>query len=101
MNSKQDDRVTDREKNLIAMGAAMGGGCRTCSDKLYQLAVSLNIPEGEMAAAFRLGLEAKAEAVRTMEAKISSLLDDRGEPKRAVSGEGLQALSPLVRIASF
>lgn len=101
MNSNQDDHLTDREKNLIAMGAAMGGGCRTCADKLHRLAVSLNIPEGEMAGAFHLGLEAKAEAVGTMEAKISSLLDDHGERKQAVSGEGPHALSPLVRIASF
>ncbi len=51
MNIEQDDRLTNEEKNLVAMGAAMGAGCRTCADKLYALALSLNIPEAMMVTA--------------------------------------------------
>ncbi len=101
MNSNQDDHLTDREKNLIAMGAAMGAGCRTCADKLYKLAVSLKIPEEEMGTAFKLGLDAKGEAVRTMGAKISALMGADGVLNRAMPESGLHELSSLVRIASF
>jgi|WetSurMetagenome_2_1015567.scaffolds.fasta_scaffold1591233_1 hypothetical protein len=44
MNSKQEDHLTNEEKNLIAMGA----GCRTCADKFHGIALSLKIPEKEM-----------------------------------------------------
>ena len=101
MNGNEENHLTDQEKNLIAMGAAMGGGCRTCADKLYKLALSLKIPKEEMAMAFDLGLAAKAEAVRTMEAKISSLVDGKAQNTRAVPEGGRQKLSSLVRIASF
>ncbi|MDD5168678.1 MAG: hypothetical protein PHN75_07665, partial [Syntrophales bacterium] len=101
MNDIKGDHLTDQEKNLIAMGAAMGAGCRTCADKLYKLAVSLRIPEEEMVMAFKLGLTAKAEAVRTMEAKISALMHDDSLQNSVASEVGPHRLSSLVRIASF
>jgi len=100
MNIEQDDRLTNEEKNLVAMGAAMGAGCRTCADKLYTLALSLNIPEAMMVTAFDGGLAAKAQAVRTMEAKISALTGDKRRKDGSASGCS-QKLSSLVRIASF
>ena len=101
MNDKQGDHLTDQEKNLIAMGAAMGGGCRTCADKLVKVALSLKIPKEEMAMAFDFGLTAKTEAVRTMEAKISSLVDAKARDGASAPEAGRQKLSSLVRIASF
>ncbi len=101
MNIEQDDRLTNEEKNLVAMGAAMGAGCRTCADKLYTLALSLNIPEAMMVMALDGGLAAKAQAVRTMEAKISALTGDKRRKNGSASEGYSQKLSSLVRIASF
>ena len=38
MNNFLENRMSDREKTLAAMGAAMAGGCRTCAEKLYEIA---------------------------------------------------------------
>ena len=100
MNSAQDDHLTDREKTLVAMGAAMGAGCRTCADKLYGIAVSLKIPEAEMVMALNGGLEAKSQALRTMEAKVSALIRGTGA-KGTSASEGCGKLLSLVRLASF
>ena len=35
--------LSDGEKSLIAMGAAMGAGCRTCADKLHRIALDQNL----------------------------------------------------------
>ena len=100
MNKNQEDHLTNQEKNLIAMGAAMGAGCRTCADKLYETALSLKIPENEMLKAFDLGLDAKAEAVKTMKAKISSLIGDDKVDNTMVTEKFTQKLASLIRIAS-
>ncbi len=100
MNGNQGDHLTNQEKNLIAMGAAMGAGCRTCADKLYEAAISLKITEKDMLRAFHLGLEAKAEAVETMKAKISALIG--GDKVGNMVSEGYpRRLTSLMRIASF
>jgi len=101
MNQDREDHLTNREKSLVAMGAAMGAGCRTCADKLYEVALSLKIPEAEMLQAFRAGLDAKAQAVGTMKAKVSGLVG--GDPGDGVSSpQGLPGtLESLVRIASL
>ena len=100
MNSEQNDHLTDREKTLVAMGAAMGAGCRTCADKLYGIAVSLKIPEAEMVMALNGGIEAKFQAVGTMEAKVCALVGGAGPEAPPLSG-GAGKLLSLVRIASF
>jgi hypothetical protein len=101
MDKNQEQHLTNQEKNLIAMSAAMGAGCRQCADKLYGVAMSLTIPEKEMLRAFQWGLDAKAEAIGTMRMKISELLgNDTGIDARdpdVSSGK----LAALARIASF
>ncbi|MCG6533163.1 MAG: hypothetical protein L7F78_00435 [Syntrophales bacterium LBB04] len=101
MNPLQEDHLTNEEKNLIAMGAAMGAGCRTCADKLHGVALSLKIPEEEMLKAFHLGLIAKSEAVKTMTTKIATLIGDHQETNPSVSEGGMKKLTSLARIASF
>lgn len=98
METIQDSQLSNQEKTLITMGAAMGAGCRTCADKLYDAAISLNIPKDEMLKAFLLGLDAKAAAVKTMQEKVSALMTDgnAGNPK-----EFSDRLSSLIRMASF
>lgn len=101
MEKNQEYHLTNQEKNLIAMSAAMGAGCRQCADKLYGVATSLKMPEKEMLRAFQLGLDAKAEAIGTMRMKISELMgNDKGIDARDpdVSSKKLAALA---RIASF
>lgn len=98
METIQDNQLSNREKTLIAMGAAMGGGCRTCADKLHQMAVSLDIPGEEMLKAFLLGLEAKEAAVRTMKQKVASLMGDFSSEK---TGELSEKLTSMIRMASF
>jgi hypothetical protein len=101
MNRNQEDHLTNQEKNLVAMGAAMGAGCRTCADKLYEIALSLKIPKNEMLKAFNLGLDAKAEAVKTMEVKISSLIGDDKMDNTMVTERFTQNFASLIRVASF
>lgn len=93
-----DRQLSNKEKTLISMGAAMGGGCRTCADKLYEAANSLSIPKEEMLKAFLLGLDAKADAVKTMKNKVSALLSDvnTGSTK-----DFSPQLTSMIRITSF
>jgi hypothetical protein len=98
MNNFQDDHLTSEEKTLIAMGAAIGGGCRTCSEKLYAVATSQKIPPNDMLKAFLCGLDARTEAIKTMKTKISTLIGD----DKAIGTDGYpQKLATLTRIASF
>ena len=98
MDNFLEDRISDREKTLAAMGAAMAGGCRKCADKLYEIAQSLGIAETEIGKAFQTGLEAKSEAADTMREKASSLV---GTPDKSPGGGQDGKLSFFVRIASF
>jgi alkylhydroperoxidase/carboxymuconolactone decarboxylase family protein YurZ len=101
MNLKEEQHLSNELKNLIAMGAAMGAGCRTCADKLHGIAQSLNIPEGEMFKAFQMGLSAKAEAVKTMSGKISTLMGNGSEEKKTGFDGCLKSMAAMARIASF
>jgi hypothetical protein len=98
METIHDHQLSDQEKSLIAMGAAMGAGCRTCADKLYKIAVSLNIPKAKMLTAFLLGLDAKAAAVKTMQEKVSALIADGNvDDTKEFSGN----LAAMIHLASF
>jgi hypothetical protein len=97
MDHRQATQLSNPEKNLIAMGAAMGGGCRTCADKLYGTAVAMNIEKRQMLNAFVLGLEAKIEAIKTMQAKVKQILGENEKQDGVVSED----LVSLIRIASF
>jgi alkylhydroperoxidase/carboxymuconolactone decarboxylase family protein YurZ len=101
MENIQENHLTNREKNLVAMSAAMGSGCRQCADKLYGVAVSLTIPEKEMLMAFQWGLDAKAEAIGTMRAKVSELLGDSKGIDAQATVASSKKLATLARIASF
>ncbi len=100
MDKVLKDHLSPREKTLVAMGAAMTGGCRKCADKLHGIALSLGIPESEMLKAFRAGLDARSKASVTMREKVSSLLG-AGLPAITELEEDSGILSSLIRIASF
>ncbi len=104
----QENQLSNPEKNLIAMGAAMGGGCRKCADKLYDLALGMKIPEQEVQRAFQWGLDAKDQTAGTLRAKVDELLGtcctgESGQKTEASAGKTgpAEKLMPLVRIASF
>ena len=59
MMKETKEWLNDGEKTLIAMGAAMGAGCRTCADKLYRIALDQNLSREEILTAFLEGLEGK------------------------------------------
>jgi alkylhydroperoxidase/carboxymuconolactone decarboxylase family protein YurZ len=98
METIQNNQLSNQEKTLISMGAAMGAGCRTCADKLYDVAISLNIPKAEMLKAFLLGLDAKTAAVKTMQEKVSALMDDGNASN---TKEFPPKLASMIRMASF
>ena len=105
----QENPLSNPEKNLIAMGAAMGAGCRKCADKLYALAVGMKISDRQTREACQWGLDAKTQAVGTMRAKVDDLLSaccgrsDGGQKAGGPAGtrQNADKLMPLVRIASF
>ena len=66
--------MNEKERTLIAMGAAMGAGCRKCAEGLLDSGKSLKIPAKDIRKAFEMGLNAKAETVNTMRAAVSSML---------------------------
>jgi hypothetical protein len=92
--------IKNSENTMIAMGAAMGGGCRKCAENLYRMALDQNISPEDMFTAFLRGLEAKVEAVNTMREKVRSLLGDRQFANDSSSGKE-QKLASLIRIAAF
>ncbi len=98
METIQTHQLSNQEKTLITMGAAMGAGCRTCADKLYEMATSLNISKAEMLKAFLLGLDAKQAAVETMREKVAALMADE---HRDEGKEFPKHLTALIRMASF
>lgn len=79
MENIEGQHMTDRERTLIAMGAAMGAGCRKCAEGLQRIGASIGIPTGEAWKAFEIGLNAKAEAVNTMRAAVSALLHNEAD----------------------
>lgn len=66
--------LENREKVRIALAAAMGGGCRTCAEKLFALAGPAGSSSDELEQACVDGLLARDEATARMREKAESLL---------------------------
>jgi hypothetical protein len=114
MENNERQPLSDRERTLIAMGAAMGAGCRTCAVGLRSIGEALGITMGEAGKAFEIGLNAKAQAVNTMRAAVSELFygmaDQRAccftpgvrqTRKAAAANRGEGRIPSLIRLASF
>lgn len=97
----KEDHLTDSQKCIVAMGAAMGGGCRTCAEKLHAIALSLDIPKQDMLKAFEAGLDAKVQAIKTMKKKVASLLGKGKTTEKGVNSDFSEKLCSLARMASF
>ena len=63
-----------KDKLFIAMAAAMGGGCRTCAERLHAMAGSGGITPEEQERAFLEGLRARESATKVMRRKAETLI---------------------------
>lgn len=63
-----------KDKLFIAMAAAMGGGCRTCAERLHASAGSQGITPEEQGRAFLEGLRARESATKVMHQKAETLV---------------------------
>jgi alkylhydroperoxidase/carboxymuconolactone decarboxylase family protein YurZ len=70
----EDASLSGKEKILVAMAAAMGGGCRTCAQGLYSMAGSEDATAEEIERAFSDGLVQRASATEVMREKAGALI---------------------------
>lgn len=92
--------LTNKEKALIALGAAMGGGCRTCAERLHPMAREAGATPEEIACALRDGLRVRQSATDVMRHKAGALL---GQVLSLDTTPGTQdgaRLSNLTRLAA-
>jgi alkylhydroperoxidase/carboxymuconolactone decarboxylase family protein YurZ len=83
--ARDEESLDGKDKTLIALSAAIGGGCRTCAERLYAIAGSLDARVEEVERAFAEGLRQRESATRVMREKASALL---GRTVRAEAGSG-------------
>jgi len=70
----QRERLSDKERLLVAMAAAMGAGCRTCARGLWAKADEAGVSADEIELAFRDGLLQRERATELMRAGAGALL---------------------------
>lgn len=101
MKENKDNCLNDAQKLLVAMGAAMGGGCRICAENLHKLAGEQGSSRADILKACQLGLEAKAEAINTMKAKVSEILKDTQPSEAKNHSKDMKKIITLIRTAAF
>jgi hypothetical protein len=92
--------LNDTEKKEIALGAAMGAGCRTCAENLQRMLVSEGVTSGELEAVCTEGLAVRDEATATMRRKVGELLGQSSGPEPGPKGSTPSRLGGLVRVAA-
>jgi alkylhydroperoxidase/carboxymuconolactone decarboxylase family protein YurZ len=92
--------MSGREKTCVALAAAMGGGCRTCAERLSSVARSQKMTDGEIEWAFAQGLEAKQSGTELMREKASELTG--GDPQSPAEPGSLEweRLGELAQLAA-
>jgi alkylhydroperoxidase/carboxymuconolactone decarboxylase family protein YurZ len=73
-------KLDDKEKALVALGAAMGGGCRTCADTLHP--------------------KVRKSATDVMREKAAALMGRRQDPNARVAAAFGTRLAELVKVAA-
>jgi len=94
----ENESLSGEQKTFVALAAAMGGGCRTCAERLYGIAQSLDMDEDEIDRALCDGLEVRGTATRLMRDKVRSLHEGEAEVAEAEvceCGEGIRKLARL------
>jgi alkylhydroperoxidase/carboxymuconolactone decarboxylase family protein YurZ len=90
--------LSSKEKVLVALAAAMGGGCRTCAERLYAMAESTGATADEVAVAFADGLYVRRSATEVMQHKAGELMGripDVDASPRSDKGSRITELSKL------
>jgi alkylhydroperoxidase/carboxymuconolactone decarboxylase family protein YurZ len=90
--------LSSKEKVLVALAAAMGGGCRTCAERLYAMAESAGATADEVAVAFADGLHVRRSATEVMQHKAGELMGripDVDASPRSDKGSRITELSKL------
>jgi len=92
--------LTNKEKALIALGAAMGGGCRTCAEHLHPMAREAGATPDEIACALRDGLRVRQSATEVMRQKAGALLGQVLSLDTTTGTQDGARLSNLTRLAA-
>ena len=98
---KTERVMSDGEKILVALGAAIGGGCEKCAENLLKLAEGQGIAAEELASACRMGFEAKSEAMRAMKNRLAGMFKADGEPGEEGRNTDLRKCAAMIRAAAF
>lgn len=77
------ETLSNKEKAQIALGAAIGGGCRTCAEFLYPSLHSQGATEDEVVQLVADALTVRASATEVMRQKAAALM---GRPPAADPG---------------
>jgi len=92
--------MSGREKTSVALAAAMGGGCRTCAERLFSIARSQEMTDDEIEWAFAQGLEAKQRSTELMREKASELTGRAPQPPAEPGSRDEERLGELARLAA-
>jgi AhpD family alkylhydroperoxidase len=96
----ENSALNNKEKSLVALAAAIGGGCRVCAEKLYGIAVSVGAIPDEIERAFLDGLTVRRSATEVMREKAAALLGRPLGPNAPGSGGGTARVAELSRLAA-
>ena len=91
----EKESLTGKEKTLIALAAAIGGGCRTCAETLYAMAQTVEASSDEIERAFADGLRQRDNATEVMRQKAAALLGRTPRIEIADSGAPVSELAKL------
>jgi hypothetical protein len=98
---KKERAMSDGEKILVALGAAIGGGCEKCAENLFKLAEGQGVAAEELASACRMGFEAKSEAIWSMKERLAGIMKDGGQPCDDSQKADMRKCSAMIRAAAF
>ena len=92
--------LSSKEKVLVALAAAMGGGCRTCAEKLYAVAESAGATADEVERAFADGLHVRRSATEVMQHKAGELTGRTPDMDAATCSEKGSRITELSKLAA-
>ncbi|PKN35965.1 MAG: hypothetical protein CVU61_00235 [Deltaproteobacteria bacterium HGW-Deltaproteobacteria-19] len=98
---KTERVMSDGEKTLVALGAAIGGGCEKCAENLFRIADGQGVTAEELMSACRIGFEAKSEAVRSMKDRLAGIMKGDGASCDESRKMDVQKLAAMIRAAAF
>jgi AhpD family alkylhydroperoxidase len=96
----ENSSINNKEKSLVALAAAMGGGCRVCAENLYGIAVSVGATSDEIQRAFLDGLIVRQSATEIMREKAGALLGRPLGPDVPAGGGRAARVTELSRLAA-